>query len=139
VFVAADKYDVELGYWVSDCLVSRITAAADRLVSRRERTFESSASAETQALWEKNDFDDLMRAANIFLDSGLTDKGVEYTLRDIEWGTIVTDDKLDAWISLIHDYPCYIADLVARQSTEDWMHNRVKAKKKKRENMAKKK
>jgi len=76
----------------------------------------------------------------MFLDSTLSDSYVNKSLKNIEWGAIATADGDRAvWVDVIERYPNYVADLVAWQGTEDWRQSYDKAKKRKRENAAKRK
>jgi hypothetical protein len=147
LFIAADKYQIDksapagsisgLGHWASYYMASSINLATERLLSHHDGTVKSPESAETQAGWKETDFDDLVRAVHIFLDSTLSNHLIEERLKGIEWSAFAVGDRRAAWVDLIEKYPSYIADLIAAQSTEEWMLGRVKAKRKRRETAAK--
>jgi len=128
VYIAADKYQFvtefehvrDLKRWASTFLICNIQRAARRLLLQHNWPSTTKIPAATQAVYKATDFVDLVRAVDIFLGSTLVDDGIQYCLREIEWGIFSAQNDHAAWVVLIGKYPGYAAEVMARQSQDGW-------------------
>jgi len=135
VSIAADKYrfhddwydDLDtyasFQYWSARGLAKCIERAEERLVRKHDGSSDPTASAELQALWKDTDFEDLVLAVDMLLESTITERDgdVSECLTMIDWGKFAVGDYQAAWLDLIERYPSYVANVVQMRSCGHWV------------------
>jgi len=120
-------------------LFCHIRTAGSRLLKHHELPITSKIPAAIQAVYKLTDFDDLVRAVDIFLGSAIEDDKIQYCLREIEWGIFAGEKDVASWINVIGKYPGYAAEVLARQSEVSWENFHVRERKQAEQDTVKRK
>jgi len=126
LYVAADKYRLlELKDWAEQCLHDYIGFTNKSLISHSSSNEDEHGTHQVDHVWEAR-FRDLSDAVKTLLEHTREEDPVRSSLLDIEWGRFALGDHCKTWITIVEENPGYAAELMAHQTTNDWVMERAR-------------